>query len=95
MFPLGQTYENNDIYLVKVCSLHKRAIHFSICVYFLLLGGKFYFILQIGKPSNYTKPAIWVDFGVHGREWISISTATYVIYRVSVEYTPVDLRQRD
>ena len=38
MFTLGQTYENNDIYLMKVCSLQKRcAFHFSICFYTLLL----------------------------------------------------------
>ena len=38
-------------------------------------------IIKIGKPATdgRTKPAVWIDAGIHAREWISPATALYFI----------------
>jgi len=41
------------------------------------------FSVQIGQPSQTRKPAIWIDAGIHAREWIAPATAVYVINAVS------------
>ena len=41
------------------------------------------FIVQIGEQSESTKPAIWIDAGIHAREWIAPATAVYIIHEVS------------
>jgi murein tripeptide amidase MpaA len=44
--------------------------------------------IKIGKP-NYraTKPAIWIDAGIHAREWVAPATATYIIDQLVNNYT--------
>lgn len=42
--------------------------------------------LQIGAPRPNVggeKPAIWIDAGIHAREWIAPAVALYFIKRVS------------
>ena len=38
----------------------------------------------IGAPrkDGQEKPVIWIDAGIHAREWVTIATATYIIYQV-------------
>ncbi|KAK0089529.1 hypothetical protein PV325_006862 [Microctonus aethiopoides] len=31
------------------------------------------------KKSGATKPTVWIDAGIHAREWISIAVATYIL----------------
>jgi len=69
---IGKSYENRWIYKIKVC----------ICIYHIFIDG--HKIFQIGKPKTFLKPAIWIDAGIHSREWISISTALYIINEVSI-----------
>ncbi|KAF7491847.1 Carboxypeptidase A2 [Sarcoptes scabiei] len=38
-------------------------------------------IVKIGYPG-YAKPAIWIDAGIHAREWIAPATATFIINRL-------------
>ena len=42
-------------------------------------------IKQIGKEraDNSEKPAIWIDAGIHAREWIAPATLIYTVYKVS------------
>ena len=42
-------------------------------------------IWQIGKPraDNSEKPAVWIDAGIHAREWIAPATLIYTIHKVS------------
>ncbi|KRY32442.1 Carboxypeptidase A4, partial [Trichinella spiralis] len=41
--------------------------------------------IQIGYPLNYNKnKAIWVDAGMHAREWASQTSAVYLIFKVFV-----------
>ncbi|GIY69922.1 carboxypeptidase A2 [Caerostris extrusa] len=54
---MGDTYEGNIIYLLKISS-----------------GG------------NDTRPAIWIDAGIHSREWIAPATALYMINNLLVNY---------
>ena len=40
-------------------------------------------VIKIGLPrsNGSAKPAIWIDGGIHAREWISPSSVEYVIYQ--------------
>ncbi|KRX38372.1 Carboxypeptidase A2, partial [Trichinella murrelli] len=41
--------------------------------------------IQIGYPLNYNKnKAIWVDAGMHAREWASQTSAVYLIFKVDL-----------
>ncbi|EFX86826.1 hypothetical protein DAPPUDRAFT_312746 [Daphnia pulex] len=42
------------------------------------------YVVHISHPSSIpeTKPAIWIDAGVHAREWISPALATYIIHQL-------------
>lgn len=37
---------------------------------------------QIGKKNNFPKPGIWMDGGIHAREWVSPATVLYMIDQV-------------
>ena len=41
-------------------------------------------VIKISQPStnNKTKPAIWIDGGIHAREWISPSSVEYFVYQL-------------
>ncbi|XGW01755.1 hypothetical protein V3C99_014116 [Haemonchus contortus] len=40
------------------------------------------FAIKIGYPSTLKKPILWIDAGIHAREWISHSVALYVIWQL-------------
>ncbi|GBM53074.1 Carboxypeptidase B [Araneus ventricosus] len=43
--------------------------------------------IKIGsKSSAVSKPAIWIDGGIHAREWISPATVTYIAHSLVSEY---------
>ncbi|XP_068244163.1 carboxypeptidase B-like [Palaemon carinicauda] len=42
-------------------------------------------VVKISEPSDKPKPAIWIDGGLHAREWVSPATAMYILNRL-VEY---------
>ena len=46
--------------------------------------GRELFLIKIGLPSNrgVTKPVVWIDGGIHAREWISPATVTYIIHEL-------------
>ena len=41
-------------------------------------------VIKIGKPrpDGGAKPAIWIDGGIHAREWISPAATEYVITQI-------------
>ena len=45
-------------------------------------------VIKIGKPcaNGSAKPAIWIDGGIHAREWISPSSVEYVIQQFVENY---------
>jgi len=55
----------------------------SRCIRRVMLAAIDTFSVQIGQPSETSKPAIWIDAGIHAREWIAPATAVYVIHAVS------------
>lgn len=40
-------------------------------------------MLQLTKESDRRKPIVWIDAGIHAREWIAPSTALFVIHRLA------------
>jgi len=49
--------------------------------------------LKIGKRTPW-KPAIFIDAGIHAREWIAPATAIYVAHKLITEYGKNDLITR-
>lgn len=41
--------------------------------------GRDLMVLRINTGEENSKPKVWLDFGIHAREWISIATGTYII----------------
>ncbi|RWS29352.1 Carboxypeptidase A2-like protein [Leptotrombidium deliense] len=42
--------------------------------------------IKLGHNYNESKPVIWIDAGIHAREWIAPATAVYVIYKLAVKH---------
>ncbi|XP_046451315.1 carboxypeptidase B-like isoform X2 [Daphnia pulex] len=47
--------------------------------------GRPLYVVRISSSSSGTKPAIWIDGGIHAREWISPAVATYIIKQLVEE----------
>lgn len=51
------------------------------------------FLLQIGSPGS-NKSAIWIDSGIHAREWVAPATSLYMIEQLMKGYdTDPEMRQ--
>ena len=44
----------------------------------------FLLLIQIGAPAKdgKTKPGVWIDGGIHAREWVTPAGTIYIIYTV-------------
>ncbi|EJW70617.1 hypothetical protein WUBG_18475, partial [Wuchereria bancrofti] len=40
----------------------------------------------LGTKNVNSKPVIWIDAGIHAREWVAIHTALYLIQQLITEY---------
>ncbi|VDM38993.1 unnamed protein product [Toxocara canis] len=43
-------------------------------------------LFQVGRPSRQIKPGIWIDGGIHAREWVSPAVVLYMIDQLVVHY---------
>ena len=52
-------------------------------------------VIKISSPSSNgkVKPAIWIDGGIHAREWISHSSVQYLIYELVEKYDNIKNRE--
>ncbi|KAK0395378.1 hypothetical protein QR680_001250 [Steinernema hermaphroditum] len=48
--------------------------------------GRELFGVKIGKPGQF-KPAIFIDAGIHAREWIAPAVALYMMHKLTTEYS--------
>ena len=39
--------------------------------------------IQFGNPANPIRPVVWIDAGIHAREWTAVHTAVYFIYYIA------------
>ncbi|KAH7981132.1 hypothetical protein HPB49_021874 [Dermacentor silvarum] len=46
--------------------------------------------VKISSGGNSSRPAIWIDSGIHAREWISTASALYIIDRLLKNYNDSD-----
>uniref|UniRef100_F1L9K7 Carboxypeptidase B n=1 Tax=Ascaris suum TaxID=6253 RepID=F1L9K7_ASCSU len=51
-------------------------------------------LIKVGRPSEYRKPAIWIDGGIHAREWVSPAVVLYMIDQL-VEHYDKDPQMRN
>lgn len=43
-------------------------------------------VIKIGVPRQQPKPIVWIDAGIHAREWIAPATALYIANRVNFRF---------
>ena len=45
-------------------------------------------VIKVGRPKRGggTKPAVWIDAGIHAREWISPAAVLYLINQLVENY---------
>lgn len=43
-------------------------------------------LIRIGRPTRANKPAIWIDGGIHAREWVAPAVVLYMINQLVVHY---------
>jgi len=55
--------------------------------------GRPLYLIKIGTPGT-NKQGIWIDGGIHAREWISPATAMYVIERLIDDYNKDNIVKR-
>ncbi|KAF8786132.1 Carboxypeptidase A2 like protein [Argiope bruennichi] len=48
--------------------------------------GNIIYLLKISSGGNDTRPAVWIDAGIHSREWIAPATALYMINHLLMNY---------
>jgi len=60
----------------------QKLTHVPLAIAIILVCIRDYFLQQIGA-SDMSKPAIWIDAGMHAREWIAPATALHIINKVS------------
>lgn len=44
--------------------------------------GRPLYVVRVSSSSSGSKPAVWVDGGIHAREWISPAVATYILQQL-------------
>jgi hypothetical protein len=44
------------------------------------------YVVKVGSETGRNKPSIWIDGGIHSREWIGISTVTYMLNKLVTGY---------
>lgn len=49
-------------------------------------------VIKISSGSSSGKKKIWIDAGLHAREWIGPSTAMYFINKVNIEMVSLDIQ---
>lgn len=70
---IGRSFQNRPLAAVKVW------------IYFHLAWCLRYLNLQIGNPGS-NKPAVWIDGGIHAREWLTTATMIYIMNEVGSAY---------
>ncbi|GBN59289.1 Carboxypeptidase B [Araneus ventricosus] len=48
--------------------------------------GNIIYLLKISSGGNDTRPAVWIDAGIHSREWIAPATALFIINHLLLNY---------
>jgi len=50
------------------------------------------YVVKVGSDTGRKKPSIWIDGGIHAREWIAVSTVTYMLNKLVTGYAANDAR---
>lgn len=67
---IGQTYEKRDVMLVTISSSHKN-----------VAGDDAHHLHHF---SDEDKPIIYINCGIHAREWVAVSTCIWLIHQVVI-----------
>ena len=81
---LGKTHEKNDILLVSVSKDQDRHDHIH--------ENEQQGLANSTDANSKMKPVIYINCGIHAREWISISSCLWMISEVSRQISNI-LRQ--
>lgn len=87
MFSIGKSYEGRPLYVLQVGRENKRGTHMKNDTQAHLqmnatLKLTALVSCQIGKRSRHQKKAVWIDCGVHAREWIGPAFCQWFVKEV-------------
>jgi len=85
MFSIGKSYEGRRLYVLQV---GKRTRGTHSCP---VLKLTVFVSCQLGKRSRPQKKAVWIDCGVHAREWIGPAFCQWFVKEVVLFYSTIPL----
>lgn len=86
-----QKYQRFDQHIAFVNALaQKNPFFVSVVTFGRSYQGRSLKAVRIGANSNTQKPVIWVQGGIHAREWISPAAVTYFAQQLVNKYNNND-----
>lgn len=85
LFSIGRSYEGRPLYVLQVCKRcrERNAVHL-ICIRRFDLTD--IVSCQLGNRVRSSKKAVWMDCGVHAREWIGPAFCQWFVKEVSTKH---------
>lgn len=89
MFSIGKSYEGRQLYVLQVegklkDTFTKNDTQRQKYTFQTDPGLAFLVFCQIGKKNRHQKKAVWIDCGVHAREWIGPAFCQWFVKEVTL-----------
>lgn len=83
MFSIGKSYEGRPLYVLQVGQMGGETVENVTRLFvFRIILKTVFASCQLGKRSRPQKKAVWIDCGVHAREWIGPAFCQWFVKEV-------------